>query len=44
MQVLGTLKVVHNIAERAVELIQEYNRTRTKDEKDLQFLLHVIEY
>lgn len=44
MQVLGTLKVVHDIAERAVELIQEYYKTLSKDDKDLQFLLQVIEY
>jgi len=39
---LETLKVVNDIAERAVALIQEYNKSLTKDEEDLQFLLHVI--
>ena len=39
---LETLKVVNDIAERAVALIQEYNKSLTKDEEDLQFLLQVI--
>ena len=39
---LSTLKVVNDTAERGVALIQEYNRTLTKDEDDLQFLLQVV--
>ena len=39
---LATLKVVNDTAERGVALIQEYNKTLTKDERDLQFLLQVV--
>jgi hypothetical protein len=39
---LSTLKVVNDTAERGVALIQEYNKTLTKDEDDLQFLLQVV--
>jgi len=39
---LEALKVVNDTAERAVALIQEYNKTLTKDEDDLQFLLQVV--
>jgi hypothetical protein len=39
---LATLKVVNDTAERGVSLIQDYNRTLTKDEEDLQFLLQVV--
>jgi len=39
---LATLKVVNDTTERGVALIQEYNKTLTKDERDLQFLLQVV--
>ena len=39
---LATLKVVNDTAERGVALIQEFNKTLTKDEEDLQFLLQVV--
>jgi len=38
---LSSLKVVNDTAERGVALIQDYNKTLTKDEGDLQFLLQV---
>lgn len=40
---LATLKVVNDVAERAVALIQEYNKTLTKDEEDL-FTVSVTSY
>jgi len=39
---LEALKVVNDIAERTIAIMQEYNKTLTKDEEDLQFLLQVI--
>ena len=39
---LEALKVVNDIAERATALMQEYNKTLTKDEEDLKFLIQVI--
>ena len=39
---LSNLKVVNDTAERGVTLIQEYNKSLTKDEGDLQFLLQVV--
>ena len=39
---LSNLNVVNDAAERGVALIQEYNKTLTKDEGDLQFLLQVV--
>ena len=39
---LATLQVVNDTAERGVALIQQFNKTLTKDEDDLQFLLQVV--
>lgn len=39
---LKTLKVVNDHAERGVALIKQFNRTITKDEEQLQFLLQVV--
>lgn len=37
------LHVVNDCAERAIKLVQEYNGSLTKDEKDLSALLQVVE-
>jgi hypothetical protein len=39
---LKGLKVVNNTAERGVALIQAFNKTLTRDEDQLQFLLQVV--
>jgi hypothetical protein len=39
---LATLQVVNDTAERGVALIQQFNKTLTKYEDDLQFLLQVV--
>jgi len=36
------IAVINDHAERGVALIQEYNRSLTKDEEQLQFLLQVV--
>lgn len=37
-----SLRVVNDVAERAVKLMTEYNDILTNDEQDKQFLLHVV--
>ena len=41
-QVVKGISVVNDHAERAVSLIQQFNRTLTHDEDQLQFLLQVV--
>jgi len=40
---LSKLKVVNDLSERGVALIEEYNSILTKDEEQKQFLLQVVE-
>lgn len=39
---LNSLKVVNDVAERGVKLVQEYLGFGTKDEKQLQYLLQIV--
>lgn len=41
---LKDIKVVNDIAERAVALMEEYNELLTRDEEQKQYLLHVVKY
>ena len=42
-RIVKSLKVVNDMAERGVKLIQDYNTILTKDEEQKQFLLQVIQ-
>lgn len=42
IRILSNLSVINDVAERGVKLIQEYNSILTKDEKQKQFLLQVV--
>ncbi|XP_044591190.1 uncharacterized protein LOC123269514 [Cotesia glomerata] len=42
LEYFGKLQVVNDVAERGVALIEQYNRCLTKDEEQLQYLLHVV--
>src|SRR6218665_4048706 len=42
-RLVQTLRVVNDLAERGVALIQEFNSTLTRDEEQKQYLLQVIE-
>lgn len=42
LDVCRSIQVVNDIAERAVQMITKYNRTGTKVESDLQYMLQVI--
>lgn len=39
---LNKLKVVNDVAERGVKLIEDYNKLLTKNEEQTQFLLQVV--
>ena len=39
---LKTMKIVYDVAERGVALIQDYIHVITKDEEQRQYLLHVV--
>jgi hypothetical protein len=41
--IIMALKVVNDCAERGVKIMSKYNTSRTKDELQLQNLLHVVE-
>ncbi|KYN11357.1 hypothetical protein ALC57_16486 [Trachymyrmex cornetzi] len=41
---IGQLKVVNDVAERGVSLIQNFNSVLTKQEEQKQYLLQVVEY
>jgi hypothetical protein len=43
IEVVGSLKVVNNSAERGVKLIQDFNDVLTKDEDQKQFLLQIVQ-
>ena len=40
---MNELQVVNNIIEKGVALIKDYNQLMTKNEDQMQFLLHVVE-
>lgn len=42
-QIISNIKVVNDIAERGVSLIEQFNKCITKDEDQLQFLLQVVQ-
>lgn len=42
-QIITNIKVVNDIAERGVGLIEQFNQCITKDEDQLQFLLQVVQ-
>lgn len=42
-ELLKKMRVVNDVAERGVALIQEYNEILTKDEEQKQFLLQIVE-
>lgn len=42
LDVCRNIQVVNDIAERAVQMVSKYNRTGTKAELDLQYMLQVI--
>ena len=42
-QTVKSLRVVNDVAERAVALVQEYNRCTTKDEEQFQCLLQIVQ-
>jgi len=41
--IAASVKVVNDLAERGVALIQEFNSSRTRNEEQKQYLLHVVE-
>ncbi len=41
-KIVSQIKVVNDVAERGVKLIQEYNKKITHNEDDMQFLLQVV--
>ena len=41
-EIIKAIRVTNDHAERAVALVQEYNRRITHDEDQLQFLLQVV--
>ena len=43
LSIVKELQVVNDIFERRVALIDDYNRLMTKNEKQLRFLLQVVE-
>jgi len=42
-ELVRNIKVVNDMAERGVALMQNFNKTLTKDEKQQQFILQVVE-
>lgn len=44
LQVFKDIKVVNDVAERGVALIEEFNNLLTKNEEQKQFLLQVVKY
>lgn len=42
-EIVKNIKCVNDIAERAIALIQKYNRTLTKNEEHKQFILQVVQ-
>ncbi|XP_057336568.1 uncharacterized protein LOC130675093 [Microplitis mediator] len=42
LEILRTIKVVNDIAERGVALIKEFNEFATKDEEQKQYLLRIV--
>ena len=42
LQIINNLSVINDVAERGIKLIEEYNSILTKDEKQKQFLLQVV--
>lgn len=43
MKIFTDLKVVNDIAERALALIEQYNDSLTKNEEQKQYLLQVVQ-
>lgn len=44
LELVTKLKVVHDTAERGVYLMSTYNQMLTKNEKEMQFILQVVEF
>lgn len=42
-QIINSLKIVNDTAERAVKLMEEYNSTLTLDEEQKQFILKCVQ-
>jgi hypothetical protein len=43
LEIVNTFRVTHDIAERGVELMEEYNMALTKNEDQKQYVLQVVE-
>jgi hypothetical protein len=41
-EIISKLKVTNDVAERGVQLIKDYNRSRTKNEEQQQYLIQVV--
>lgn len=44
LEIVRSLKVVNDTAERGIQLISYYNQIMTKNEKQTQYLLQVVEF